>query len=184
MPKHLKHIALCSIVITAGCSASAELIQLNIDEPVEQGYRHIQLDVDLSVTADTLSLGRAFIREMKRYEVEVTRKGQHSDESPAVNPGSALLQIEEIERRLEAGEHHKTYGRTSLTQMRGRKQHEKPVISMRATLIDAASGRTVFQADYVAEGPWYADSASVAASLAKTLVIQFEREELIAGDRS
>ena len=62
--------------------------------------------------------------------------------------------------------------------MRGRKKYEKPIITLRATLVDT-DGLTVFQADYIAEGPWYADSASIVASLARTFSMQLEHRQLI-----
>ena len=64
--------------------------------------------------------------------------------------------------------------------MRGRKLSDKPVISLRATLIDSESGRTEFQADYITQGPWYADSATIVASLASKLMEQLEHEGFIA----
>jgi len=84
---------------------------------------------------------------------------------------------------MEAGEHHQTYGRTSLTRMRGSKKREKPVITLRAIFIDTGSGQTLFQAEYVAQGPWYADSAAVVAALAGTLLDQLAHENYIAVEK-
>jgi hypothetical protein len=90
------------------------------------------------------------------------------------------LRVDELERYLKAGEHRQRYGRASLTQMRGRKKDERTVITFRATFIDQASGQTMFQADYVAEGQWYSDSTTVAAALAGSLSKRLEDMDYIA----
>ena len=176
--------ALCGIVILAGCSASTRLSQLAVEQTAGSSFRHIQLDVVLSDTADTLSLTNTMISELGRYDLEITRATQLREQSGSVHSGSALLTIREIERRLESAEHRKTYGRTSLTQMRGRKKYQKPVITLRTWLVDTESGHTVFQADYIVEGPWYADSASIVASLARPFSLQLERQQLITFESS
>ena len=176
----IKYAALCGIVILTGCSASTRLSHLSVDQTAGSSFRYIHLDVELPSAADTLSLTNAMIRELERYDLEISRSTQQREQSSSVHSGSAVLTIREIERRLEPAEHRKRYGRTSLTQMRGRKQYEKPIITLRARLVDTESGHTVFLADYIAEGPWYADSASIVASLARTFIMQLEYRQLIS----
>jgi len=94
-------------------------------------------------------------------------------------PGATRLIVNEIERHIETVEHRQTYGRTSTTQNRRRKFHDKPAITLRATLIDVEAEWAVFQAEYVTQGPRYAVSTTVVASLAGTLVKQLEHEGFI-----
>jgi hypothetical protein len=176
----LRVAVLSGIVIVTGCSANTRLSHLSVDLPAESGFRYIHLDVELPNTTDTTSLTSAMIRELNRYDLEIMPRTQQREQSNSVHSGSAVLTIREIERRLEPAEHRKRYGRMSLTQMRGRKKYEKPIITLRATLVDTASGLTVFQGDYIAEGPWYADSASIVASLARTFSMQLENRQLIS----
>jgi hypothetical protein len=178
--RQLTYAALYGIVILTGCSASTRLSHVAVDQPAQSGFRHIHLDVDLPDTADTLSLTNAMIRELGRYDLEISQTSQQREQASSVHSGSALLTIREIERRIEPAEHRKTYGRTSLTQMRGRKKYEKPIITLRARLVDTETGLTVFQADYIAEGPWYAGSASIVASLARTFSMQLEHRQMIS----
>ena len=182
--KQAQFATLCGILILAGCSASTRLSQLAVEQTAGSSFRYIQLDVELSDTADTLSLTNAMISELGRYDLEITRATQLREQSGSVHSGTALLTIREIERRLESAEHRKTYGRTSLTQMRGRKKYQKPVITLRAWLVDTESGHTVFQADYIVAGPWYADSASIVASLARPFSLQLEQQQLITFESS
>ena len=90
-----------------------------------------------------------------------------------------MLRIEEVDRRLETVEYHRRYGRTSLTQMRGRKSRDVPVITLRAMLIDLEADKTVYQADYVAQGPWYTDSATLVASAVHAIARQLEHDGFI-----
>ncbi len=182
--QQLRYAALCGIVILTGCSASSRLSHLSVDQTAGSSFRYILLDVDLPDTADTLRLTHAMIRELGRYDLEILQSTQRREQPGSDHPASALLTIREIERRLEPAEHRKRYGRTSLTQMRGRKKYEKPVITLRARLVDTETGLTVFQADYIAEGPWYADSASIVASLARTFSTQLEHRQMISIESS
>ena len=156
------------------------MTQRRIDETADNYYSQIHLNIDLSDSADTVYLTDRFVKQLDRRDIQIIRSNQSPDASIHDQADSAILKIEEIDRHIEMVEHRRTYGRTSLTQMRGRKLSDKPVISLRATLIDSASGRTVFQADYITQGPWHADSATVVASLASKLVEQLEREGFIA----
>ena len=178
------YAALCGIVILTGCNASTRLSHLSVDQSAGSGFRYIHLDVELPDAADTLSLTSAMIRELGRYDQEIIQSTQLREQSGSVHSASAKLTIREIDRRLEPAEHRRTYGRTSLTQMRGRKQYEKPIITLRAMLVDTESGLTVFQADYIAEGPWYANSASIVASMARTFSKQLEQWQLITIESS
>lgn len=178
------YAALCGIVILTGCSASSRLSHLSVDQTTGSSFRYIHLDVELPDAADTLSLTNAMISELGRYDLEILHSTQQREQSSPVHSASVRLTVREIDRRLEPAEHRKTYGRKSLTQMRGRKKYEKPVITLRARLVDTESGLTLFQADYVAEGPWYADSASIVASMARTFSMQLEHRQLITIESS
>jgi hypothetical protein len=169
----------CLVLLLTGCT-SAELTRLTVDEATDKYYRYIFLNVDLSNSTDTAYLANRLINRLEAYDLQIksstlTQPAQDHDVPPA-----ALLKVEELGRRIEAGEHRRTYGRTSLTQMRGRKKHERPVITLRAILVDAQSGQTLFQADYNTEGPWHADSTTVVAALADTLLDQLAHKKFIA----
>lgn len=173
----------CTVLLASGC-ATAELTQRAVDEPAQRYYRFILVSVTLADNADnadTVYVTNRFITELEQRDLQTILPKQAPGASTHHQPGTALLKVEEVERRIETVEHRRRYGRTSLTQMRGRKLSDVPVITLRAALIDAESSRTVFQADYVTQGPWYADSATVMAALAGTLVEAFEREGFIAG---
>ena len=159
--------------------AIAELKDLSVDATNNTSYQVLQLDVVLSDDSDSASLIKKLNKELGRYDLVVIK--QPSDEITAAytNEPSAILKIDEINRRLEPGTHRRTYGRTSLTQQQGRKQHVKPVINMRVMLIDVESQQTLFRADYETMGPWYADSSTVVASLAKSVCEQLADENLI-----
>jgi len=170
----------CTVMLVSGC-ATAELTLRTVDEPAESYYRYILVSVTLADNADTVYVTNRFISELEQRDLQTILPKQALGASTYHQPGTALLKVEEVERRIETMEHRRWYGRTSLTQMRGRKLSDVPVITLRATLIDTGSKLTVFQADYVTQGPWYADSATVMAALAGTLVKDFEREGFIAG---
>ena len=169
----------CMVILATGC-ATAEMTQCRIDETADDYYSQIHLNVDLSDSADTAYLTERIVKQLDRRDMQTILSNQSPGASIHDLSDSAILKIDEIDRHLEMVEHRRTYGRTSLTQLRGRKLSDKPVISLRATLIDSASGRTVFQADYITQGPWHADSATVVASLASKLVGQLECEGFIA----
>jgi hypothetical protein len=161
-------------ILSVGC-ASAELKQLSVDANNDTSYQTLKLDVALSDDSDSAALINKFIQELGRYDlVLINQSGDDITAEP-----SALLKIDETNRRLEAGTHHRTYGRTSLTQQQGRKQHVKPVINLRVRLIDVESQQTIFQADYETMGPWHADSSTVVAALAKPVCKQLEDKNLI-----
>ena len=167
------------LILVTGC-ATAEMTQRSIDETADLSYSQIHLNIQFSDAADAVYLTDRIVRQLDRYDLQTMLPNQSPGASIHDQSDSAILKIEEIDRHIEMVEHRRTYGRTSLTQMRGRKLSDNPVISLRATLIDSASGRMVFQADYITQGPWYADSATVVASLASKLVEQLEREGFIA----
>ena len=169
----------CMLILVTGC-ATAEMTQRSIDETADLSYSQIHLNIHLSDAADAVYLTDRIVRQLDRHDLQTMLPNQSPGASIHDQSDSAILKIEEIDRHIETVEHRRTYGRTSLTQMRGRKISDKPVISLRATLVDSASGRTVFQADYITQGPWHADSTTVVASLASKLVKQLEREGFIA----
>ena len=151
-----------------------------IDMPAEKYYRSIHMDIQLADSADVVLITDRFIKEIKQRDMLAVLSMQNPGTSVPQEAGTALLKVDEIDRRIETVEHRRRYGRTSLTQMRGRKLSDVPVITLQTTLIDAQSGQTVFQADYVMQGPWYANSATVAAALPGTLMKQLEQEGFIA----
>lgn len=169
-------------MLASGC-ATAELTQRAVDEPARSYFRYIHVNIDLADNADTLYVSNRFVTELERHDLQTILPEQAQGASTHHLPDSALLMVDEVDRRIETVEHRRRYGRTSLTQMRGRKTSDIPVITLRATLIDTESRRTVFQADYVAQGPWYDDSATVIAALAGTLAEQLEHEGFIAAKK-
>jgi len=156
------------------------MTQHRIDETADYSCSQIHLNSHLGDAADAAHLTDRFVRQLDRRDLQTLLPNLSPGASIHDQSDSTILKIEEIDRHIEMVEHRRTYGRTSLTQMRGRKFSDKPVISLHATLVDSASGRTVFQADYITQGPWHADSATVVASLASKLVEQLEREGFIA----
>lgn len=169
----------CTVILASGC-ATAELSQRTVNEPAERRYQYIHVDVDLSDAADTAHLTNRFLKELDLYDLQAIVPKQTQVKLIYDGPGTAILKIDEVDRRTVTVKHRQRYGRTSLTQMRGRKKHDTPVITLRVTLTDTESGQTVFQADYVTQGPWYADSATAVETLAGTLVEQLEHEGFIA----
>jgi hypothetical protein len=178
-PVSYRSILIAVYLLGAGC-ASAELKELSVDANNETSYQLLLLDVLLSDGSDSASLIKKLNKELGRYDLVLIN--QPSDEiTPGnTNKPSAILKIDEINRRLEPGTHRRTYGRTSLTQQRGRKHHEKPVISLQVMLIDFESKQTLFQAEYETMGPWHADSSTVVAALAKPVCEQLADKNLIA----
>ncbi len=176
--------ALAWLLISASGCATAELVERSLD-PVEKGhYRTIYLSVDLSDSEERAGLSDRFVKSLNSYDlqfdiVEYPAEIRTSDQSP-----TAFLNVEELDREIVQGEHRRTYGRRSLTQMRGRKKHNKPVVTLRAILIDAETRHTIFQGDYVMQGPWYADSVAVIGTLPDALFDQLESDGLIASRKA
>lgn len=166
-------------ILASGCT-SVELVKLSVDETAKTYYQYIYLDVDLSNSDDTAQLTDNFINKLSSYDLQIVDLKQQHIAGINDRQGTALLKVDELERHLKPGEHHQRYSRTSLTQMRGRKKDERTVITLRATFIDQASGQTMFQADYAAEGQWYSDSTTVAAALAGSLSKRLEHMDFIA----
>ena len=164
-------------MLASACSTT-EQMQVKVDETVNKQYSLIYLDVDLENSDDTDALTCAMVKQLDRRGLQaslssmVSRSNQHQTDT-------AQLKIVEIERRIVTVRHLRTYPRQSLTQMRGRKYSDKPVIRLQASLIDAATGRAVYQGSYVTEGPWYAKSQSVVTAFAGKLVQQLEQEGYI-----
>jgi hypothetical protein len=172
--------ALCCALVLASACSTAQLTQHAVDDSADKYYRYIRLNVVLDDTSDTAFVTNRVVTELSQRDLQIMPSTQAQSTLIKGGTGTAVLTVKEIDRQTKTVVHHRRYGRTALTQMRGRELHDKPVITLRATLSDAQSGQTVFQADYVTQGPWYADSTSVVATLAKPLVKQLEHEGFIA----
>ena len=167
------------LISASGC-ATVELVERSLD-PVDEGhYRTIYLSVDLSDSEERARLSGRFVKTLGAYDLQFDILDHPAEIRTFGKSPSAFLNVEELDREIVQGEHRRTYGRRSLTQMRGRKKHNKPIVTLRAILIDAETRHTIFQADYVMQGPWYADSATVIGNLPETLLDQLERDGLIA----
>ena len=164
-------------MLASACSTT-EQTQVKVDETANKEYSLIQLDVALGNSEDTDALTDAMVKQLERRGLQ-TRLSTIGDASNQYQTDTAQLKIVEIDRRVVTVRHLRTYPRQSLTQMRGRKYSDKPVITLHARLIDPASGRAVYQASYVTEGPWYAKSRSVVAAFAGKLVQQLEQQGYI-----
>lgn len=169
----------CLVLLASGC-ASAELTQRSVYQPPAKSFLYIHADVVVSGDSESVDLNRKILKELGRYNMKVTLSTQPQHELVLDEAATALLRIEEVDRRFETIEYRRRYGRTSLTQMRGRKSRDVPVITLRAMLIDLEADKTVYQADYVAQGPWYADSARLVASAVHAFARQLEQDGFIA----
>ena len=165
------------LMLASACSTT-EQTQVKVDETANKEYSLIQLDVALGNSEDTDALTDAMVKQLERRGLQ-TRLSTIGDASNQYQTDTAQLKIVEIDRRVVTVRHLRTYPRQSLTQMRGRKYSDKPVITLHAKLIDAATGRAVYQGSYVTEGPWYAKSQSVVAAFAGKLVQQLEQQGYI-----
>jgi hypothetical protein len=171
----------CAFVLVSGCAtATAELTTRSVNEVAKRNYQNLYISVDLSETADKTHLIKRFLEELDRYHLQTTVQKQPQVSMNEDQTGTALLKVIEVDRHFVTIKHRQRYGRTSLTQMRGLKKTDAPVITLRVTFVDITTGQTMFQADYVTQGPWYADSTVVVAALASTLVEQLESEGFIA----
>ena len=180
----LRCFSLFCLVLLGGC-ASAELTHRDVYQTPAKNFPYIHANVVVSTDSESVDLNRKILKQLDRYNMKLTLSTQSHDEPVLDEPvldeaATALLRIEEVDRRLETIEYRRRYGRTSLTQMRGRKSRDVPVITLRAMLIDLEADKTVYQADYVAQGPWYADSATLVASAVHAFTRQLEQEGFIA----
>ena len=167
------------VLLTTGCT-TVELTHHRVDSDAGGSYRNILLKVELSDTEERTRLIRQVMREFERYRLQYSVVKSGDGEMARQGADYALLKIAELERRIETIDYHQTYGRTSLTQNRGRRKADVPVITLRVTLTDSTSEQKVFLADYVTRGPWHADSAAVVASAGGALVRQLEHDGFIA----
>lgn len=120
----------CSFVLVIGCAAAtAELTTRSVDEAAERHYQYIYISVNLSEAADKTHLTNRLFEELNLYDLQITAQKQSHDILINDEPGTALLVVDEIDRHFVTVEHRQTYGRTSLTQMRGRKKDDAPVIT-------------------------------------------------------
>ena len=145
-----------------------------------KNFLYVHANVVVSTDSESVDLNRKILKQLDRYNMKLTLSTQSHDEPVLDEAATALLRIEEVDRRLETIEYRRRYGRTSLTQMRGRKSRDVPVITLRAMLIDLEADKTVYQADYVAQGPWYADTATLVASAVHAFTRQLEQDGFIA----
>ena len=104
----------------------------------------IYLDVNLENSEDTDALTGAMVKQLHRRGLQTSLPSMEST-SNQHQTDTAQLKIVEIERRIVTVRHLRTYPRQSLTQMRGRKYSDKPVITLQASLTEAATGRAVYQ---------------------------------------
>lgn len=169
----------CLVLLASGC-ASAELTHRDVYPAPAKNFLYIHANVVVSADSESADLNRKILKELDRYNMKLTLSTQPHHERVLDKAATALLRIEEIDRRLETVEYRRRYGRTALTQMRGRKSRDVPVITLRAMLIDLEADKTVYQADYVAQGPWYADSATLVASVVHAFTRQLEQDGFIA----
>ena len=171
----------CMLMLASACSTT-EQTHVKIDETVNKEYSFIYLDVDLENSEDTDALTGAMVKQLDRRGLQTNLSSMVSA-SNQYQTDTALLKIVEIERRIVTVRYLRTYPRQSLTQMRGIKYSDKPVITLHARLIDPASGRAFYQGSYVTEGPWYAKSQSVVAAFASKLVQELEHQGYITEKR-
>ena len=169
----------CLVLLASGC-ASAELTHRDVYQIPAKNFLYVHANVVVSTDSESVDLNRKILKQLDRYNMKLTLSTQSHDEPVLDEAATALLRIEEVDRRLETIEYRRRYGRTSLTQMRGRKSRDVPVITLRAMLIDLEADKTVYQADYVAQGPWYADSATLVASAVHAFTRQLEQDGFIA----
>lgn len=176
----IRWFAICYTLMLASACTMAEQIQRKVDETANKQYSQVYLNIDLGNSADTDTLTNAMVRQLERRGLQTSPPEMTGSTSTHYQTDAALLKINEIDRNMVTVRYLRTYPRPALTQMRGRKYSNKPVITLHVTLIDAETGRAVYQADYVIEGPWYAESTSVVAAFAEKLTKQLKREEFIA----
>jgi hypothetical protein len=143
----------------------------NVYELPAKNFLYIHANVVVSVDSESVGLNKKILKVLDPYNMKVTLSTQSHHELVLDEAATALLRIEEVDRRLETVEYHRRYGRTSLTQMRGRKSRDVPVITLRAMLID-------LEADYVAQA-WYTDSATLVASAVHAIARQLEHDGFI-----
>lgn len=176
----IRWFAICYMLVLTSACTMTEQTQRKVDETANKQYSQIYLDIDLANSADTDTLTDAMARQLERRGLQTSLPEMTGSTSNQYQTDTALLKIDEIDRNMVTVRYLRTYPRPALTQMRGRKYSDKPVITLHVTLIDAVTGRAVYQADYVIEGPWYAESTSVVAAFAGKLTKQLIREEFIA----
>ena len=63
--------------------------------------------------------------------------------------------------------------------MHGRKSRVVPVITVRVVLTDIEADKAVFQAEFVTQGPWYADSTKRVASIAPAVTGKLAQDGFI-----
>ena len=168
----------CMSVLVYGCTGS-RLMQHGVDEPLSEPYRYLDVSIVFREKADIRHFSERLFEEANRYDLTLMLAGETDSDRYAADKNTALLKVNEIDRAIETVEYRRTYGRTSLTQMRGRKSRAVMVIAVRAELADMNTGEKVFLAEYRLKDPWYEDTPTKLATLAKRLVRQLEQDGLI-----
>ena len=170
---------LVAALLTGACTTAQET-ERRAELAADARYQRVYLVVELAESADSEALTGQLIRSFSQRGIAITQAvpGAANPDSPLA--GSAILRIDEVGREIVSDRYHRTYPRYPLTANRGWKTADKPVIKLRATLVDSVSGRVMFEAEYVNEGPWYADSETVVSALARELPEQLQREGYLA----
>ena len=176
--KVMLRICLLSAVITLASCSTSDLSRLWVYDPIDRPYTHFLLAVTLDNQKDTTSLTNKLVEQFDRYKAEINLLSGYTVE-PETQADTAILKIEEIQRESITVRYKRGQASPMMTQMRGRRYADKPVVTMRATLVDAETGQYIFKADYIAEGQWYTDSSVVVRSLARKITTQFESEGLL-----
>ncbi len=172
-------MAVCVLGTASGC-AGPMLTRHNVDPVADEPYRNIRAAIDMADSPDAQGFADQLRKEAERRDLNLMLADEAGGVPGTMAEDIALLNIIEVERRAEKIGYRRSYGRTSLTQMRGRKERDVVVIRLRSELVDMETGQKLFQADYTVRDPWYAETATKLAVLASTLVRQLERDGLIA----
>jgi hypothetical protein len=169
---------LVAAFLTAACTTTQQT-QRSVGPPVDTEYQRVQLVVELAEPADTAALTEQLVRWFSQRGIAITQAVPGAAKPHSPQAGLAILRVDEVDREIVTDRYHRSYPRYPLTANRGWKTADKPVITLRATMMDGMSGTVLFEADYVSEGPWYASSQSVVSGLAATLVQQLADEGFI-----
>jgi hypothetical protein len=168
----------CAVMLLNGCT-TVKQTRLSVDKPAERHYCNMYLVVDLGDNSDIVPVTRRFNKVFEQHNVKILLPEETPGTSSKNCADFAVLKIKEVKRQTVTVVRYRQYARTSLTMNHGREVFEKPVITLRATLVDQVAGLIVFQADYVTEGQWYQNSATVISSLAGVLVEQLLHQGFI-----
>ena len=139
---HVLLICLMPALITVtGCS-TAEITQLWLSEPADIAYTCLELDIDLGKKNETEKLTNTFVRQLKRYHIDTSLRSSHSEISNSLCSNFAILKIREIKREYVTVRYIRGLASPMLTQMRGRRYAQKPIITISIVPIISAFGIT------------------------------------------